>query len=189
MTRRLKTFAGVLASALSAAAISVTTDAAAADKPIQAPAFVHDARVEQVAEAYAKDAIDDARDKHAIALDGSEKSIQWVERILSSMHDAYVRAQPKPSEDVVMTYAKAYGSYIGEVYRHHHAGEWGIVTLGGQSFPGMHADGGSGTFWPWGRVRNRLINGPEDNVADYYAFLLKPAGPSPEAASAAPAGK
>ena len=184
MTRALQALAVMLA----LAAIGITTEAAAADKLASPPAFVHDVRVEQIAEAYAKDAIDDARDKHAIALDGSEKSISWVERILSSMHDAYARAQPKPSEDVVMSYAKAYGSYVGEVYRHHHGGEWGIVTLGGQSFPGMQAGGSGGTFWPWGRVRNRLVNGPEDNVADYYAVLLKPAAPAPEAASA-PAGK
>lgn len=162
------------------AAIGIGRPAAGADLLAGTPAFVHDTRVEQIAEAYAKGAVDDARDKRAIALDGSEKSVQWVERLLAKMHDVYAGAQAKPSEEVVMSYAKAYGSYIGEVYRTHHGGQWGIVTIDGQSFPGMQAGGTGQTFWPWVRVRKRIVDGPDNNVADYYAVLVK----TGEAASA-----
>ena len=44
----------------------------------------------------------------------------------------------------------------------------------GQEFPGLKADKGDTLFWPWGKVHNRLVNGPEDNnVWHYYQVLLR----------------
>ena len=71
-----------------------------------------------------------------------------------------------------MSYAKAYGSYVGEVYRRNHGAEWGIVNLGGQKFPGLRTKFGT-NFWPWGRALNRITQGVENNIADYYKVLLE----------------
>ncbi|HDX8616329.1 hypothetical protein [Aeromonas dhakensis] len=71
-----------------------------------------------------------------------------------------------------MSFAKGYGSYIGEVYRRNHGGEWGIVNLNGQKFPGLKTKSGV-NFWPWGCALNHIMQGPENNVADYYSTLLE----------------
>ena len=72
-------------------------------------------------------------------------------------------AKAKPADELIREFSRMWGSYLGEVYRKNHGATWGRVTHGDQSFPGMKATFGS-LFWPWGRVENRLRNGPEDNV-------------------------
>lgn len=71
-----------------------------------------------------------------------------------------------------MAFAKVFGSYVGEVYRRNHGGEWGIVTLGGERYPGMQTASRT-DFWPWGRAFDRITKGPEDDIAAYYSSLLK----------------
>jgi hypothetical protein len=133
--------------------------------------FTADPKILEIAEAYALDAIDHAR-QFRVVLDWTEKSIAEVEEVLAAMHNAYISSTPKPPEDRVLVFAKAYGSYIGEVYRRFHGGEWGMVTLDGQTFPGMRGSSGA-HFWPWGRALSRIKEGPEDNVYDYYKMLLE----------------
>jgi hypothetical protein len=48
-----------------------------------------------------------------------------------------------------------------------------MVTMNGDPFPGFRATSRDITFWLWGRVHNRLTNGPEDNVWHYYQALMK----------------
>ncbi len=69
-----------------------------------------------------------------------------------------------------MSFAKAFGSYVGEVYRRNHGATRSIVTLGGHNFPGLRTTSGV-NFWPWGRAFNRITKGSEDNVSDYYAGI------------------
>lgn len=131
--------------------------------------FRQDDKIRQIAEAYSRDAVDWARNNH-VKLDFSEKSIEAVEAMLRTLHDQLATA--KPSEETIWTFAKAFGSYVGEVYRKHHGGEWGIVCLGDQEFPGICAKDAR-TWWPWGRVFNRLVEGSENNVLHYYMTLTK----------------
>jgi hypothetical protein len=101
-------------------------------------------------------------------LDWSESSIELVERMLDTMHRQIAVA--KPDENTIWTFAKAFGSYIGEVYRKHHGAAWGIVQIGEDTFPGLRADKGV-EFWPWARAYQRLVKGPENNVLHYYQGL------------------
>lgn len=131
--------------------------------------FQPDSRFREIAEAYALDAVDLARDNFGIALDRSEESVALVEGILSRLHDDMEKEQP--SRDQVETVAKMFGSYIGEVFRKHHGGEWGLISLGDDAIPGIKAS--RNMFWPWGRVEKRLANGPEDNVWHYYQIMVQ----------------
>jgi hypothetical protein len=83
--------------------------------------FQSDPRVTEIAEAYALDAVDLASRNFGVILDWSENSVQQVEEMLGRLHDEMAHAQPPP--DVVQTFAKAFGSYVGEVLRRHHGGE------------------------------------------------------------------
>lgn len=136
------------------------------------PSFSPDPTIEKVAEAYAQDAVDFSAKQFSIKLDWSDASMADVERALSKMHASYADTNPKPSDEQVMSFAKGFGSYVGEVFRRNHGGEWGMVTLGDHRFPGLRTTSGT-NFWPWARAFDRITKGPEANISDYYNVLLK----------------
>lgn len=142
-----------------------------------AESFKADAKIAEIAAAYSLDAVDLAAANFSVKLDWSDGSVKNVEEILGRLHDEMARS--KPPEDAVWTFAKAFGSYVGEVLRRHHGGEWGMVTLNGQTFPGIQQDGHR-LCWPWGRAHKRIVNGPEDNIWHYYQLMIKPGGGAPE---------
>jgi hypothetical protein len=131
--------------------------------------FIADEKVKMIAEAYTLDAIDFGRTAFSAQLDRSDASIAELERILTKLHDELPTA--KPTDEVVDGFVKMLGSYLGEVLRMNHGATWGMVNSDGASFPGMQAANGE-LFWPWGRVRSRLENGPEDDVESYCKVLF-----------------
>jgi hypothetical protein len=136
-------------------------------------AFLADAKVQQIAEAYAQDAAAFAQGTFGERLDWTDRSIEQIEKIASRLHHDVARV--RPSKEQIFQFAKMLGSYVGEVYRRNHEGTWGKVTLEGQEFPGLRTAKGT-EFWPWGKVQNRITNGPEDNVWHYYQVLLQQEG-------------
>ncbi len=136
--------------------------------------FTEDQKIQQIAEAYALDAVDFAKNHFKQKLDWSDGSIANIEKILGVFHEQLAEAQPTKEE--VLQFAKIFGSYIGEVFRRNHGATWGMVNLNGEGFPGLKSNGSAGLFWPWGRVQNRLLNGSEDNVYHYYQTLVKKNG-------------
>jgi hypothetical protein len=134
--------------------------------------FTPDDKIQKVAEAYALDACDFLRDHFRITLDWSDGSIQQIESAMDRFHREAAKAKPSPEQ--VMQFAKMFGSYIGEVYRKNHGASWGLAELNGQKFPGLKAQKSDTTFWPWGRAKNRLVDGAENNVWHYYSELIKP---------------
>jgi hypothetical protein len=159
-----------LAALFSSLMVLFTAPAGAAEQESQS--FVADPNVQKIAEAYALDAVDLANSQFGINLDWSDASIENVEKVLVKMRASYVATTPRPTPEQVMSFAKGFGSYVGEVYRRNHGAEWGMVSLGGQKFPGLRTRTGV-NFWPWGRVSNRITDGDENNVLDYYRVLLK----------------
>lgn len=133
--------------------------------------FTADPKVQQVAEAYAADAVDFARERFQLTLDGSDASMAHVETILGALHERMPDA--KPSADEVFTLAKMFGSYVGETFRRNHGATWGLVRLDDETFVGMKNHEVPGLFWPWGRAQKRLKNGPEDNMLHYYRWLVE----------------
>jgi hypothetical protein len=157
--------------------VSIATPAFAqenSDAPASCEApenFAPDGDYRQIAEAYALDAIDVAQSNFGVSLDWSDGSIADVEAMLDVMHQQIGAANPP--QETIETFAKAFGSYVGEVYRRNHGATWGLVTLDGQKFPGLMAAHTCTLFWPWGRVQNRLIEGAENNVSHYYQALVE----------------
>ena len=134
-----------------------------------------------MAEAYAQDAIDFVRAHYSKQLDWSDDSVQGIEAVAGHLHDTL--PDPPPSEQQIHGFAKMLGSYVGEVFRRNHGATWGMVSMGGEKMPGLKSSHDGTTFWPWGRVLKRLMNGPEDNIWHYYQVLLSehaaPAQPPP----------
>ena len=133
--------------------------------------FTKDANIQKMAEAYSLDACDFVRDNFHTNLDWSDTSIQQVESVLETFRSQIASA--KPTEEQITQFSKMFGSYIGEVYRKNHGAAWGMVNMNGESFPGLKADLDGTLFWPWGRTRNRLVDGAENNVWHYYSQLPK----------------
>jgi hypothetical protein len=133
--------------------------------------FTPDEKIQKIVEAYSLDAVDFAANKFNIKLDWSDASVRQIETILDTFHRDLGNSHP--TEEQITQIAKIFGSYIGEVFRKNHGGQWGIVELNGQRFPGLQSPAGS-LFWPFGRARNRMVNGNDDNVWDYYQELIKP---------------
>ncbi len=140
--------------------------------------FTPDENIQKIAEAYSRDACDFFRDKLRITLDWSDGSIQQIESVLNKFH--HQTKVEKPTAEIIMGYAKAFGSYVGEVYRKNHGATWGMVEMNGQKFPGLKAEIDGTLFWPWGRAQNRIVDGAENNVWHYYSQLpKKPGTPEP----------
>jgi hypothetical protein len=114
-----------------------------------------------------------------VTLDFSRESVRAVEELLARMHEA----RPKglfsrllsrgPSQEVLFTFAKMYGGYVGEVLRRTSGGEW---YLDQELIPGQPTIGlrnGEQRIWPPAKAGKRLINGPEDNVWHYFQVVAR----------------
>jgi hypothetical protein len=145
-----------------------------------AESFKVDPKIAEIAAAYSLDAVDTAASNFGVELDWSDNSVRKVEEMLGRLHDDIV--QSNPPEEAVWKFAKEFGSYVGEVLCRHHGGEWGMVNLNGQEFPGIKQDGDR-LCWPWARAHKRIVNGPEDDIWHYYQVLLNPSA-GPEAPNA-----
>ena len=132
--------------------------------------FLEDKTIEQISKAYSLDAVDFSFDRFNVKLDFSENSIKHVESILDKLHQRFL--QDHPSDEQVLSISKMFGSYIGEIYRSNHGAEWGVVNQNADSFPGLRCSKNNSLFWPWGKVKSRIINGYENNVWDYYKWLV-----------------
>ena len=161
--RILRVLTGVLLTSLAATAVAAPPD------------FVADDAIRQAAEASAADAVRIAQQQFHLKLDGSEDSIDEVERALVALNATYAIASPKPKDAELMPLAQAFGAYVGEVYRKHHGATWGTVTLNGNSYPGFRTESGV-NVWPVGRVLNVITDGPDNDIAYFYRKLV--AGPA-----------
>jgi len=133
--------------------------------------FASDDNIHKIATGSARDAVELAKTQFGLDLDWSDDSVAEVEKAMAWLRACYSSDDPRPTENQVSATAVGFGSYIGEVFRRNHGGQWGIVTLGEEKKPGLRADGGL-TFWPWVQVRARITGIDEENVADYYQGLL-----------------
>jgi hypothetical protein len=131
--------------------------------------FRPDRDIADVAAAYALDAVDLSASRFKMQLDFSEESVASVERVLGDLHESL--AISRPQADRLWTFAKAFGSYLGEVFRNAHGGEWGMVSARGQTVPGLRWAARDLTFCPWLRAHGRILHGSEENVWQYYEAL------------------
>lgn len=124
--------------------------------------LVEDERMNKIAEAYSLDAQDHAKKYFSITLDFSDNSIKLVENILDHLHKTSMKE--KPTDEREWEFAKVYGCYLGEVFRHNHGAGWledGTMKLG------------DGYVWPIARAHKRITNGEEDNAWHYLQILTK----------------
>lgn len=134
-----------------------------------------DAALDAMIQEYAQAAVDYARDVAHRQLDYSVESLQIVERILEKYHCDLPRGlfarlfRRGPSEREIERIAQIFGSYLGEVIRHHLGGEWQPEHPLSPEIPGMIV--GGAMIAPWAKAYKRIIDGPSASLLFYYKVL------------------
>jgi hypothetical protein len=157
---------------LLAAALAWSAASALAHAEIQrCPArnFTADPAIARLAGEYALDAKDYAQQTLEQQLDDTDASVEKVEAMLDEMVSGE-GATPLSAEQTTKV-AKMFGSYVGEVYRRNHGAIWGMAAVGDENVPGLCSKTGM-LYAPWGKVRKRLAEGPEENVWLYYRAMV-----------------
>ena len=130
--------------------------------------------INDVMSAFAKDAVDFARQRYGISLDYSPASVEQVEAIADKLFQSIPKGfvgklfQKGPSDEEIKTASKMLGSYIGEVLRGSMGGDWAI----NQELSAIGIQTGETWVFPPSKVHKRLTEGPGDNLWFYFRALL-----------------
>jgi len=120
--------------------------------------------------AYALKLVDFALHEYQIKLDYSEQSIPKIEEIAGAIYQERPKNifqrfwKSELSQDEFDDLCTMLGSYLGEVYRRFHGGDWAI----NQEFETHGIRSGENWMFPISKVAKRLLNGPEDNLESFY---------------------
>jgi hypothetical protein len=126
--------------------------------------------INDVMEAYAKDAEADAR-KRGITLDYSEPSLAQVDRILEALTPGGVLSPKSPAEeDALWMLSKIYGGYVGQVVIKQMGGQWELQDLPGGASRVVLRCSGIQAFPPE-KVYKRLTEDVYSGVGGYCRAL------------------
>lgn len=99
------------------------------------------------------------------SLDFTAGSLDALERILSALHTRY---KNEASDFMAAAESQMWGAYLGEVIRRQYGGQWSLAA------DGTHQLALSGwTSYPMSKVRQRIVDGPMDNVRVYFGAIPK----------------
>lgn len=124
----------------------------------------------------AEEAVSFAGDQLELELDYSEESVAIVESILEKVSLLIIDEPQSERSDLAWSYADIFGSYVGEVYRKHHGGSWGIAKVGQDKFPAVGNESTGDVFWPTVKAWQRLTSGAEHDVWNYYRIVVGATG-------------
>ena len=126
--------------------------------------------------ALAEAAVERAREEFNVNLTFSKRSIIVVEKILGQLHDRYAaprsrtRAKPSEAEAELAVASYLFGAYLGEVFRRHWGGQWRMFRSPSfEPLPSLNVRGLK--IFPSSKAYKRLVDGPQDNVADYFRVV------------------
>jgi len=127
-------------------------------------------KLELMFKGYTLDAVDFTKQNFKKQLDFSEDSIKDVEECLDAL--SKTRDQYKPNNEQLLTTAKMYAAYIGQVIKLKWGGDWrdeNQYSL--QNGPALKVR--DQHLFLVSKVYRRILNGPEDNVWHFYQVFKK----------------
>ena len=145
---------------------------------VTASLAMKDARQQHV-EALAQTAVAHAQQHFGVRLDGSDESIEAVERILAETFELVPHSRVarffnrKPDFHDVARIANMYGAYVGEVLRSRCGGEWIETDLCGCEHILVLRVSADLTLMPTTKTWNRLTMGPSENVVSFFRRTLE----------------
>lgn len=126
-----------------------------------------DTKLAEDMEANARNAVELAKTRFQATLDFGIDSLQ----VLETLFDRVEYAMPEPeSSETLGLLTRLLGSYLGEVIRRKHGGEWIIWT--DKHGKTMALQVGDATIFTHNKVKKRLERGPEHNIWKYYQEVL-----------------
>lgn len=90
-------------------------------------------------------------------LDFSEDSVRAVEDLAGALHADLRRQRADATE--IAPLVTMIGSYLGEVLRRNHGGEWGWLAINGRQVPGFRAARSGALFAPVETAKRRVHHG------------------------------
>lgn len=127
--------------------------------------FASDPAAARAAQRQAHDMVQFAQVELGLKLDWSDASIAAIEEVAAELH-ADLRRERAGLRDVD-TLVRMLGSYVGEVYRRNHGGDWGYAAANGRRTLAVRTKDGD-LLWPVERIRSRIRGGGDNNVNAYY---------------------
>ncbi|MGH8598007.1 MAG: DUF3806 domain-containing protein [Gammaproteobacteria bacterium] len=128
--------------------------------------FEPDQTAQQTAAQHAREMVQFARVELNLKLDWSDASIARIEEVASDLH-ADLRRERAPFREIE-TLVDMLGSYVGEVFRRNHGGEWGFALANGRRIMAVKAPQSGTMMWPIERIKQRVRGGGNHNVWAYY---------------------
>ena len=126
-----------------------------------------DTKLAEDMEAHARHAVELAKTRFQATLDYGTESLQ----VLETLFDRVEYAMPDPeSKETLGLLTRLWGSYLGEVIRRRHGGDWIIWT--DKHGKTMALQVGDATIFTHNKVKKRLERGPEHNIWNYYQGVL-----------------
>ena len=118
---------------------------------------------------YALDAVDTGKHNFKINLDFSEDSIKNVELILDKLNKSLYKA---PSKEIIMSFAKQFAGYIGQIIINKWGGEWiDESNYEIENGPGLKVK--DQHLFLLSKVYRRITRGSEENVYHFYETIKK----------------
>ena len=140
-----------------------TASAGAAESQLT---FVAKQDVGRGARQHANEMVQFATAELGLKLDWSDASIEQIEALAAELHGDYRREHAAFGD--IERLVQLLGSYVGEVFRRNHSGDWGSVTVRGKHVVAMRPTHGGAVFWPIERIKQRIRAGGAHNVWAYY---------------------
>jgi hypothetical protein len=113
----------------------------------------------------AQNAIETTQQEFAIALDGTEQSLDQVDDVILSWLEKY---KDQALEDsAVFTICNIYGAYIGEIFRHKVGGNWNYDESQSDA-PYVVIEYAGNTYAFAGICYQRLVNDSHISVKNYF---------------------
>jgi hypothetical protein len=124
--------------------------------------------LDEMMQAYAKQAVSIASSEHGIQLDYSQASIEALESILAKLESA-------PQADLqVLT--KLWGGYFGEVLRRQYTSEWLMSEYPGSHFAVPTLEIGGSRIYPLMKVHRRLTMGAQESLVAFEKMVSQRLG-------------
>jgi hypothetical protein len=129
------------------------------------PAVAHESRVvfmanrlaQETAAREAREFVRFAQAALGTTLDWSENSVRAVEDLAGALH-ADLRRQRSDAMEIAPLVTMI-GSYLGEVLRRNHGGEWGWLTVNGRQVLGFRSARSGALFAPVETAKRRVHHG------------------------------
>jgi hypothetical protein len=101
------------------------------------------------------------------SLDFTSESIELLECYLNEVHEFLLTPESTWTENMKWSAALTHGAYVGEVIRRNCGGGWQEGTKDNPVF-----EVGQVEIRPAEKVMKRLVDGPDDNIGNYYRTIL-----------------